>query len=248
VQGAVTLISNGGPTNRYRSGTPVTLQRISGHRDGDSTECPGAALYAQLPDLRVQAAQHAGPVTGIVVRASSQHGATPVSMSGVLHFADGSSPAGATLGIEYVNAGGSAWTPVTTTVCGADGSWAASAVLPASGQVRAVFAGDATRPPVTSGPITVLVVPTLTLTTDRRRAPVGTVFQVSGAISPAQTRLTCLLERQVGRRWTTAQRKRIGVTDGRYATAVKPGRAGLYRVSILGAGVTTRRTLRVTSH
>jgi hypothetical protein len=247
VQGPVTLTSNGGPTNRYRSGTPVTMQRISGHRDGDNTECPGAALYAQLDDLRARAAKYAGPVTGIVVRAtSSQHGATPVSLDGVLHFADGSSPAGATLAIQYINAGGSAWSPVTNTICGPDGSWAASAVLPASGEVRAVFGGDATRPPVTSGPITVLVIPSLSLTSDKIRAPAGTAFQLSGAISPPQAQLTCLLERQVGRRWTTAQRKRIGVTNGRYATSVKPSRAGLYRVSIIASGVTRRRTIRAT--
>ena len=35
-----------------RSGTPVTLERISGHRDGDSTSCPGDVLYGQLADLR----------------------------------------------------------------------------------------------------------------------------------------------------------------------------------------------------
>jgi hypothetical protein len=30
----------------------VTFPRIAGHRDGDASECPGNALYAQLPDLR----------------------------------------------------------------------------------------------------------------------------------------------------------------------------------------------------
>ena len=41
VQGQVTVTSAGGSSNRYRSGTPVTFERISGHRDGDSTSCPG---------------------------------------------------------------------------------------------------------------------------------------------------------------------------------------------------------------
>src|SRR5204863_10188485 len=51
-QGTGSLSSGGGSSNRYTAGTPVTLNRISGHRDGDSTECPGDALYAQLPALR----------------------------------------------------------------------------------------------------------------------------------------------------------------------------------------------------
>ena len=65
VSGQVVIVSAGGETNRYKSGTPVTLQRISGHRDGDSTECPGNMLYAQLPDLRARTAQIAPAVTPV---------------------------------------------------------------------------------------------------------------------------------------------------------------------------------------
>ncbi len=71
------------------------------------------------------------PVSAITVKAASQKGAKPTNVSGVLRFADGSSPAGATLGVEYM-AAGSAWTQVTTTACGGDGSWATSVQLPAS--------------------------------------------------------------------------------------------------------------------
>jgi hypothetical protein len=222
------------------------VNRICGHRDGDSTSCPGDVLYGQLAGLRTRAASHAGPVSGIVVRvASRQHGTTPVSLDGVLHFADGSSPAGATLSVEYT-AAGSAWTPATTTVCGPDGAWATSAVLPSSGKVRAVFAGDDARPRVESGAITVQVVPQLNLATDQRRARAGSSFAVSGTMSPAQAQLVCLLERQAGGRWVTVQRKRIPVRNGAYATKVRPVKAGLYRVSIIASGVTRKRTLRVT--
>jgi hypothetical protein len=50
--GRVTLTSAGGSTNRYPAGQRVTFNRISGHRDGNLTECPGNAHYAQLPRLR----------------------------------------------------------------------------------------------------------------------------------------------------------------------------------------------------
>lgn len=50
--GSVTVISAGGATNRYRPGTPVRLRRVSGHRDGNYTSCPGWGLYRQLPALR----------------------------------------------------------------------------------------------------------------------------------------------------------------------------------------------------
>jgi hypothetical protein len=39
----------------------VTFERISGHRDGDETTCPGTSLYAQLPALRVAAQRVAPP-------------------------------------------------------------------------------------------------------------------------------------------------------------------------------------------
>ena len=55
------LVSGGGASTAIRHGTRVTLQRISGHRDGDTTACPGNALYAQLPELRRRAAGLAGP-------------------------------------------------------------------------------------------------------------------------------------------------------------------------------------------
>ncbi|MFB7861367.1 peptidoglycan recognition protein [Streptomyces sp. NPDC056069] len=45
----------------YKKGQVVTLSRISGHRDGFPTECPGANLYADLPAVRQLAAAQPGP-------------------------------------------------------------------------------------------------------------------------------------------------------------------------------------------
>ncbi|WP_346048812.1 peptidoglycan recognition protein [Actinomadura chokoriensis] len=42
-------------TGKYAYGTKVTLNTISGHRDGYATECPGEALYAELPAIRTAA-------------------------------------------------------------------------------------------------------------------------------------------------------------------------------------------------
>jgi hypothetical protein len=241
--GQVTLESGGGASNRYPSGTPVTFERVSGHRDGDATSCPGDALYAQLPDLRSRASRYTVVVSAVTVRATTQRGTSPAAISGVLRFSDGSSPAGAMLGVEYT-AAGSAWTQITTTNCAGDGAWATSVTLPASGQVRAVFAGDATRGRLESAPVSVRVVPSMSLTSDKRRAKAGTSFAISGTLAPSQPRVVCLLERQVGKRWVRVQRKRINVRGGRFRTSVRPKTPGLYRVSIIADGVTRRRTLR----
>ncbi|HWT95401.1 MAG TPA: N-acetylmuramoyl-L-alanine amidase [Solirubrobacteraceae bacterium] len=56
VEGTVVVRSRGGSENRFAAGEDVSLPRIAGHRDGGKTECPGAALYGQLPDLRARAA------------------------------------------------------------------------------------------------------------------------------------------------------------------------------------------------
>ncbi|WP_171991029.1 N-acetylmuramoyl-L-alanine amidase [Streptomyces sp. JHA26] len=48
----------------FVTGTKYTFNRISGHRDGYNTQCPGNSLYAQLPTIRAWAA---GPVQGLKV-------------------------------------------------------------------------------------------------------------------------------------------------------------------------------------
>jgi len=48
--GTVTVVSEG--SDRFRSGRAATLPVIDGHRDTNETACPGAQLYAALPDIR----------------------------------------------------------------------------------------------------------------------------------------------------------------------------------------------------
>ncbi|WP_380279134.1 peptidoglycan recognition protein [Kitasatospora purpeofusca] len=59
--GHVKLVS-GSSASRYPAGTTVTFDAVSGHRDGFATECPGAALYPQLPAIRTEAARLQGRV------------------------------------------------------------------------------------------------------------------------------------------------------------------------------------------
>jgi hypothetical protein len=245
-EGSVVVASRGGPTNRYASGTPVTLQRICGHRDGDSTSCPGDSQYAQLPDLRTRATRYSGPLAGLTVRASSTRIRTrPVQLSGSLRFPDGSSPAGAPLDIQFA-VPGAAFTRIAGTICGADGSWAASVPLTKSGLIRASFPGDATRQPLASSPVAIRVLPTLRLGLSSRRVRHGRAVAVSGTVAPKPVggRLEVRVERLVGRRWVRVQRKHINVRGGRYLTRVKLRRAGLHRVSVITPGATKRLRVR----
>ncbi|MEV6163001.1 peptidoglycan recognition protein [Streptomyces sp. NPDC052052] len=56
--GRTTLVSAGG--NKYKKGKKVTLNVISGHRDGFMTECPGARLYEKLGSARTSSARLQG--------------------------------------------------------------------------------------------------------------------------------------------------------------------------------------------
>jgi hypothetical protein len=60
--GRVTVRVNaaGASYSKYPANARVSLPRISGHRDADSTECPGDALYGQLPGIRGRVLRLAG--------------------------------------------------------------------------------------------------------------------------------------------------------------------------------------------
>jgi N-acetylmuramoyl-L-alanine amidase len=90
-EGQVTVRVNpaGALYSRYPAGTRVSLPRIAGHRDGDSTDCPGDGLYAQLPGMRPRIKTLAGRVA----RASIALGAA-ATPPGVPAAPAGQSPPG----------------------------------------------------------------------------------------------------------------------------------------------------------
>lgn len=49
---AVRVNPAGARYSRFPAGAHVSLPHIAGHRDGDSTDCPGDALYGELPGIR----------------------------------------------------------------------------------------------------------------------------------------------------------------------------------------------------
>ncbi|MGH2949488.1 MAG: peptidoglycan recognition protein family protein, partial [Solirubrobacteraceae bacterium] len=193
-EGTVTVTSAGGSSNRYPAGTPVTFERISGHRDANATSCPGDVLYTQLEELRTAAARFSGPTSGLTVYAARRiRGVRPLDVSGYLRLPDGSSPAGAPLDVEY-QSGGSAWTRIAGTACNPDGSWRAAVELPASGRVRAVFPGDPNRAREESLPRRVTVMARLNVQLGDDRLRHGEVVEVTGTATPAD-RVRLLLQR-----------------------------------------------------
>jgi len=242
--GTVTVTSAGGPSNRYPEGRSVTFSRISGHRDGNNTSCPGDLLYTQLAELRTAAANFAGPVAGLSVFAARRvRGVRPTDVSGYIRFPDGSSPAGLPLTVEYQSAG-SAWTPIATASAGAEGSWHAVITLPASGRLRVVFAGDGARPRQESLPREVTVLARLNLSLDRSRIRHGRSVSVNGGATPAE-RVRLVLERRVRKRWIRERSRSLRVVDGVWRVRLKPRSTGKYRITVRVGSVHRRRILKV---
>jgi hypothetical protein len=248
VAGAITVTSAGGETNKFRSGTPVTFQRISGHRDGNATSCPGNELYAQLPDLRLRAARYAGPIAGVTLRAASTklRGTRTALLSGVLRFADGSSPLNAPVEILYATGGG-AFSPLATARAAADGSWSQTVELLTTGSIRARFPGDATRAPLESSAVAITLVPKLVMSLSSTRARRGRRIAVSGVVWP-QPRAAgeLLLERKVRGRYKRIRRRRLPVRDTRFLRTLRPSARGLYRATVSIDGASTRQYFRIT--
>jgi hypothetical protein len=61
-RGRVTVRVNpaGAVYSKYPANARVSLRRVSGHRDADSTDCPGDALYGELPAIRARVLGLAG--------------------------------------------------------------------------------------------------------------------------------------------------------------------------------------------
>ena len=245
VAGKVTLISRGGGDNKYPSGTPVTFDRISGHRDGDATDCPGDALYAQLPDIRARAAGAAPAVPGLPsanVRAQLSLSAAarrlafpqPVAVTGQLALSDGTPLAGVRVQIQLRSLHGH-WVSITTADTGSDGSWSASVNSSRTVAVRAYWPGDGTRRAVASSRATVIVQPTLSLAASTKRLRAGAAIKLSGAIAPHKTAVGLLIQRRVRGGWHSAGPGRARARGGQYAVGLRPS-AGLYRARATFAG------------
>jgi hypothetical protein len=247
VQGAVTVTSAGGASNRFAAGTPVTFERISGHRDGNATTCPGNLLYGQLADLRARAAGYAAPLAGVTVQAASTRlrGSTTAVLSGTVRLPDGTAAAGALVDILYAAAGAVPATAATV-ACGVDGGWAATLELPQSGTVRARFRGDALRAPMESAPLEITILPRVSLGLSSRRIARGRRVAASGVAWPTTARaVVLLLERKRRGRYVRVRRRRVPLAATRYRQFMRPPRRGLYRVTVSVDGVTAREYLRV---
>jgi hypothetical protein len=245
VTGQVVVTSGGGPDNRYPSGTPVTLERICGHRDGDATECPGNALYAQLPEVRrrAQALAPAAPVVAPAIAidppaAEAVYGQS-LEVHGVVRRGDGSPIAGQSVQVQKQGSGG--WVAVAWVQTGADGTFAAAPVWRAAGRVRAWAAVAGAAPVATEG-VQVGCVPALAAKARTSRVRAGRSLTVDGIVRPLAP-VTVVVERQ----GSDGVFRRVGTVVVKprrpeFRATVALRRPGLYRLTPrTGSGTATAK-------
>lgn len=234
--GAIPKVSVGGDENRWPSGTRVSFARISGHRDADSTDCPGGALYALLPALRTRTAPLVqitqDQLTNSPFGGALAHGG-PAYLTGRLTRAGGRRPVGAELTLQRRADDGSGWTDLDTLETSADGIWSASVPVTVNGSFRVVADDGGLVSPsadvqVAAG-VSARVAPQLVRP--------GRRVTVSGATTPAKPRVTILVERQArsGGPWRRVRQLSLDTADGAYETQLALAATGLHRFTVTTA-------------
>jgi N-acetylmuramoyl-L-alanine amidase-like protein len=234
--GTVVLRSGGGSLNRFPSGTPVTVNRICGHRDGDATSCPGDALYAQLPALRARAAALAGPVAApqgqvtLAVAAAAVPYGQAASFSGLVIRPGGGAAAGVPVALQKRGRTGG-WVTVARATAAADGSWTVQVPWRRTGEVRA-RSGSAS-----SAVASVAVVGSVTLRRPaRRRVTPGTLTSLSGRVKPARPVRVLVEFKGRDGRWRRVRVLRARARGTSFSAALRLRRPGLYRLTARTAG------------
>ena len=250
--GRVTVTSAGGASSRYPAGRSVSMDRVSGHRDGNHTACPGAALYAQLPTLRSMVAGEIGPSTtpdgavGLTAERSTATYGDLILLSGSV-VSGGAALAGApvSFGLAYGKGRATAARkPLTTR---SDGTFLARIRARYSGSVTAHAAGLA------SPPLPIAVVADLEAQLRSPDARPGKPVVVKGSVrrgSKARTRVVVRHLTESGAR-EVKRRKLRPARRGSFRVRMRLRRPGDYQVIVvapsnrINRGAVVRLPLRV---
>ncbi len=240
--GSVDLVSAGGTENRFPAGRKVTLPRVSGHRDGCKTECPGATLYGQLDDLRRRVAA-LGPiaaVTGAVslvpLAASVRYGDRAV-LRGQVRQADGTPAAGATVLLQKTNSTGR-WVRVGRARTASDGSYEVSTAWKRQAALRGEVQLGSDKP-FHSAAAEVALERTVSVDSpgEKSRVLAGRSVAMRGAVGPSG-HVSVTLQRQDSKgRWRSAGKVRASVKGTSWAADVPLRRPALYRLTAVGGTV-----------
>jgi N-acetylmuramoyl-L-alanine amidase len=181
ITGHVTVRVNpaGAIYSRFPANARVSLPRIAGHRDGDSTNCPGDALYGELPALRTRALNLAGrsAQATLLIQTGDQSLETATLM-GAMTFLDQTPIVGAPIEIQMRRVTHKGQTvqerTIAQTTTGADGRWSLPVSISAQGpsvSLRALCLGANGIPAAVSDPLQMPGMPVFTPMPSQAPAP-----------------------------------------------------------------------------
>ena len=234
--GTTTVTSTGGALNRYPAGTQVTLQHISGHRDGDATSCPGDGLYAQLPRLREMTSQVVlppAPKLSLGADSTRVTFGTKAGLRAALAGPDGAPLAGRPLGLQVL--GRTGWNTLQSLSTDAGGSLSTRLRLAYTHAVRARFAGEPGLGSAQSSPVLVGVRPLVQAKLEPSAASLarGQRITVAGAVRPHKSSILLVVERATATgRSVRVARRALRARGGQVRARFRFERSGSYSVRL----------------
>ena len=215
------------------NGATLTVPRVSGHRDVNSTECPGQLLYDQLPELRRLVGSLAATGTTTTVRART------TARGGVVTYGKKARVSGSvtvarlaaksrSVTIEALI--GSRWRRVATARTDSKGRFSVLVTPRRTRSLRVRFAGAGSLLPAVSAVFKIGLRPVLKLTTAPRATAVGARVAVAGTVAPRLSPVYRVLQLRKGRRWVTVGVRPAAVDRrGRVRSSFRPPMRGSYR-------------------
>ena len=238
LSGQTTLVSAGGATSRYAGGTRVRVPRVLGHRDTNSTACPGSALYSQLDDLRARVATgEALPGVATFLSASLSRSRVryrrAVTLTGTLTSNELAPIAAQPVRVQVLRGG--RWRTLAEPVTDAAGAWSTTVVPQGSRILRATYAGDGLWRRSFSPEQLVRVVPLVELDATSALAVRGRPVGVRGHVTPRKRRVYQVLQQRIRGVYRQVGVRAVRVRSGSFRSSFTPSFAGLYRVYVLAA-------------
>jgi hypothetical protein len=231
--GSTVVTSAGGDTNRYPSGREVRIQRISGHRDTNQTECPGNALYAQLGDLRARVGDVSGGAgTNLTAKLTPRTAGykARVKVAGRLTKFDGTGVTGPRVGVQARTTRGK-YKTVAKVSLDSDGNYETVVRPRGTRFVRVRFGGGSGLAGSISSRTTLKVKPVLKLSSLPESVATKQLVSVRGSVSPRKPRVFAVLQVRKGLRFkTTSTRALKPNRRGRFTLRFRPAHSGEMRI------------------
>ena len=254
--GQVVLTSTGGSSNKFPTGSQVKVKRVSGHRDTNSTACPGEALYDQLPQLRrlvgsLAPDPNATRTTAVLAPKRVDYGEEALIEGEVRSAATGQPLA--VVPVEIQRRGGDGrWRRVASAVTDGEGAYTASLVPHANRLIRSRYPGDGTLRPSASGQRLLGVRPLITVPRPPRRGRLLAPVEIRGTVTPRKRFLRLVVQHRRDGRWRRPGVRVVRARRGRFETYFLPGRSGRWRFYVVGKpdektarGASERHVVRV---